>query len=253
MRLLLLLLVLATPACLSAEVSTLPAHRLVEGEELGEEPPLFLLDDVDRSRIPAGIPIGVIEVRGDSDTSVKALANRAAQEARSLRAEYVLMERAGHVLELVSGPAPILFPSSTLANRRSAVSVAYRIAPARLGVETNSMNMVLAIDNPDLSAAGLLEGDTLLSVDDALYEPLDLRSPYLGRQFHWRPGMTVDVVWIRPGTGRMEGSAALIENPPVHLELRDHRGRVPVLPFADAEVDEDSGDDEDGDEEGGEA
>lgn len=220
-------------SCVSADVTTLPAHRLVKDRELGEYPPLFMRDDVDRSQLPSGIPIGVIQVRGDANTGVGSLADRSAAEGRKLRAEYVILESVGRSLELVTAPGPyLLFPSTSLANRRTASAVAYLIAPAKLGVHTNALNMVLLIENEDLRTAGLLEGDTLLTVDDVLYEPQDLRSPYLGRQYHWRPGLSVNLSWIRPGVGRMEGIARLVENPPVHLELRDYRGRVPVLPFA---------------------
>lgn len=240
MRCLLALAAALLASCVSADVTTLPAHRLVEEREMGAYPPLFMLDDVDRGQLPSGIPIGVVQVRGDSNTGVGSLADRSAAEGRKLRAEYVVMERVGRSLELVTTPGPyLLFPSSSLANRRTASSVAYLIAPAKLGVHTNALNMVLLIENEDLRSAGLMEGDTLLTVDDVLYEPLDLRSPYLGRQFHWQPGLSVNLTWIRPGTGRMEGTVRLMENPPVHLELRDYRGRVPVLPFAPEDEDGD--------------
>ena len=66
--------------------------------------------------------------------------------------------------------------------------------------------MVTVISNKALYEGGLLEGDTIISIDDAPIPPTH------DAMLDWDPGQVVRLIWIRPGTGRMAAEVKLIHN-----------------------------------------
>lgn len=87
-----------------------------------------------------------------------------------------------------------------------------RVSPAKLGVRFDDKAMVMDVQESQRSS-GIQEGDTILNIDgkslDAANGTLsEFRMASLGFQV----GQEVKVVWIRPGTGRMEGVVRLIPN-----------------------------------------
>lgn len=91
-----------------------------------------------------------------------------------------------------------------------------RLLPARLGIRRNEVEMVVALDEATREQCQIQEGDTLLSVDGhALTRNRDGISPSLIRLLNAKPGEAVRLVWIRPGTGRMEAAVKLLEPHPI--------------------------------------
>jgi hypothetical protein len=84
---------------------------------------------------------------------------------------------------------------------------ACRYTKARLGMLwDNETHMVTVISNKALYEGGLLEGDTIISIDDAPIPPTH------DAMLDWDPGQVVRLIWIRPGTGRMAAEVKLIHN-----------------------------------------
>jgi hypothetical protein len=99
-------------------------------------------------------------------------------------------------------------------------AVAYRCAPSRLGLTWNENLMVTSIQNESIREAGLQEGDTLISLNGVPIS-VDGNSGHRRVQLSLQPGDDARFIWIRPGTGRMEGVGQAMENPPIHLDLVD--------------------------------
>ena len=91
---------------------------------------------------------------------------------------------------------------------------AYRYIKARLGVSWDrESHMVTVIRNKALYKAGLLEGDTLISIDETPVPATpEAHMAWSREKFDWEPGQVVKLIWIRPGTGRMTAEVKLINN-----------------------------------------
>ena len=77
---------------------------------------------------------------------------------------------------------------------------------------------------------GILEGDTLVSIDGAsMATPSGQLSAWHLKALQHKPGDKVAVVWIRPGTGRMEGELVLqtpTDWPPIRSFTADYEARA---------------------------
>jgi hypothetical protein len=103
--------------------------------------------------------------------------------------------------------------------------VGYREAPALLPFRfKRETGMVTLIRDP-AKCVGMLEGDSLILVGD-----IDVSggagsekqfSPLHAVRLSAMPGDKLRVVWIRPGQGRMEGTAELIANPHTYRQRPD--------------------------------
>jgi hypothetical protein len=96
-----------------------------------------------------------------------------------------------------------------------------REAPSVLALKLNQANMVVGIRDPSM-VTGIQEGDTVLSVDDVTLETdghAAARSPALALRLRLKPGDTVKVIAIRPGTGKVSGEAKAMPNPREYLQI----------------------------------
>lgn len=84
------------------------------------------------------------------------------------------------------------------------------VMPVRCARETG---MIVNIRDA-AAAVGMQEGDFLVQIAgiDALFKSDDAwaQSPLQALRLSWKPGDSVQVAWIRPGTGRMEGAMKLL-------------------------------------------
>ena len=87
-----------------------------------------------------------------------------------------------------------------------------RVSPTRLGVRFDDKAMVTDVLESQ-RASGIQEGDTILNIDGKSMDAANgALSEYRMASLGFRVGQEVRVVWIRPGTGRMEGVIKLIPN-----------------------------------------
>jgi hypothetical protein len=111
--------------------------------------------------------------------------------------------------------------TSTSTTRENVVrATALRLAPTATGIRIDRNGMVTAI-REDLRPVGIQEGDTLVSIDGQAVELGDawFNSPHLAVLLRGRPGQVVDCVWIRPGSGRMNGKVTLVESDRSRLDF----------------------------------
>lgn len=90
---------------------------------------------------------------------------------------------------------------------------AYRYQAARIGIRWSEDGMVTAITNQGLYDAGLLEGDTMISIDGIPFpKSQDAQDAWHAHTLGWKPGDEIELIWIRPGEGRMQGTIPLLIN-----------------------------------------
>lgn len=111
---------------------------------------------------------------------------------------------------------------TTYANQVQAL--AFRLAPVSLGIEIDDNRMVVALSDP-ARASGITEGDTVVTVGGKRWERGErwYASPHFELLLEGTPGERVPLVWIRQGTGRMEGEIELQPN---------HRGALDEIDLA---------------------
>lgn len=201
----------------------LPAYD--EAMEIGgpERPKLFYADSVDIDSLPTLVPyITISGSATNAHVSKDLIAFKIWRRSVEFEPDVLMVmdggsEYAGSISAQLSGGIAVSSPIYA----RILHGICYRIAPARLGFVTDTNKMVLTIDGEtDLRAAGLLEGDTILSVDGTSYS-LEPQSGFWARALTFKPGDEVKLIWIRPGTGRMEGVATCIPNSSTHLDVSD--------------------------------
>lgn len=89
-----------------------------------------------------------------------------------------------------------------------------RYTPAKLGLKWDRDSfMVTSISNSALYDAGLLEGDTVLSLDgNAFPKTAIAKEAWNARYLSYTPGQEVEIIWIRPGEGRKAAKVTFIIN-----------------------------------------
>jgi len=97
---------------------------------------------------------------------------------------------------------------STPVYRHGAVLWCFRLYPSSVGYKCDTNQMLLAVDEVLRTSAGIQEGDTILSINGKpVKPPQGGTSPASSMVLKLQPGQDVELVWIRPGTGRMTGKA----------------------------------------------
>ena len=94
--------------------------------------------------------------------------------------------------------------------------VCWRLAPVSLGFQLRTRDGVVLRCPPRdrFDGAELLEGDELLTLDDVplRYGDRWMFSPHWKRLAELRVGDSVELVWLRPGVGRMNGRLRVVTN-----------------------------------------
>lgn len=216
-----LLVTLALFSCTAtSDVSRLATFDAAADQVGVTDPKVFGIGEISPHTFPAVVPIAEIRVTSDAQNR-RAVIREVYRKASDLGADVALiMDSQTYVTgedTRADDPFGLAFPTY---ERKSWV-LACRLAPSRLGVQTNSNGMVTVISNPSVRDAGVQEGDTLLSIAGIKINP-ETRSASLDKWLiEAQVGSEVPLVWIRPGPGRMEGVALMVENPPTHLQLED--------------------------------
>lgn len=101
----------------------------------------------------------------------------------------------------------------------------FRLAPTMLGLRADASAMVTFVEEP-VRACGIQEGDTLVTVAGKSFLRGEKwwNSPHYQVLLRSQPGQAVELIWIRPGTGRMSGRLQLMASDRAALEM------LPVAP-----------------------
>tara|TARA_R110002094_G_scaffold150223_6_gene138683 strand:- start:255 stop:1007 length:753 start_codon:yes stop_codon:yes gene_type:complete len=88
----------------------------------------------------------------------------------------------------------------------------FRIAPAQAGISFEDNGFVNGLSD-DARKSGILEGDTLVSLDGKSVKARNQApAAWNTQKLFVAIGQEVEVIWIRPGTGRMSGRLVMQEN-----------------------------------------
>jgi hypothetical protein len=106
--------------------------------------------------------------------------------------------------------------SSSPVYRPQASAWCCRIAPSYTGMSFDKNCMVVGVEEW-ARPCGIQEGDTLISIAGAgVKSPSEERVPeWSVKRLALKPGTDVKVIWIRPGSGRMEGMLTLGDPKPM--------------------------------------
>lgn len=192
--------------CISTSIQRLPTFEMAAKKPAAQNPVLLFDEDVDLSLMPVAVPFAAVLSWGGELVSRDALARAGWREAKSLHSDFSICG------ELGVSSAGILttdygsFAVSQPLLRKSMMTLCFRICPAKLGMRFAPDGSLSVVDE-DGSAkeAGLTEGDKPVSIDGIPIEAGNLKSAHFRRTLQILPGEAVKFVWIRPGTGRMEG------------------------------------------------
>lgn len=183
----------------------------------GEDPPMYR-----DSAPPQDMPSYVVyaQVNGDFHGGGEAshMASLVAEiRKRNLAPDFILFASRGAAnVGTVTQHVGFGLYSSSPVYRPQASAWCCRMAPSYTGVSLDATCMVIGVDDWARSS-GIQEGDTLISIAGA-----SVKSPSEDRVPEWsvkrlsaKPGTDAKLIWIRPGTGRMEGVLTLREPQPM--------------------------------------
>jgi hypothetical protein len=112
--------------------------------------------------------------------------------------------------------------------RPQADAYCMRLAPISLGVHIDEHQMVIDLDDAT-RASGIQEGDKLISVNGRSVKPdANGISEMSSEALSLKPGSPIKLIWIRPGTGRMDGSAVATDPRPVPTSVESVAVPLPM-------------------------
>lgn len=198
-------------SCTSAiPFDRLPAWELAHATRAKAPIPCFDGNAIDAIDLPQAVPYAVVldEHTGSADTSNRRLA---AALLRQTEPDFIVVQDLGSVDQ---GTVSQWWGNGLMTERRVFArvreAIAWRVAAVELGFDARpSDGVVLRAPRAALfvNGATLFEGDELLAIDGIPFrfgERL-LYSPHWRRILELRPGDTTELVWLRPGHGRMSG------------------------------------------------
>lgn len=99
-------------------------------------------------------------------------------------------------------------------------AIGYRLAPSMIGIRADANAMITFVEEP-VRACGIQEGDTLLTVAGKSFVRGNkwFNSPHYQVVLRNQPGTEVELIWIRPGFGRMSGRSQLLATDRAALEM----------------------------------
>lgn len=176
-----------------------PAYR-------ASSPPQDLPRFVPYARLSGSFPFG------SSEWQMAKLARES--RMRGLRADLLLFRESGSVQTgSFSTYLGLGMAMQEAAYRHLSVAWCCRLSPVETGITIDRSGLVLAVDARVHESSGLQEGDTLLNADGHPVVPVDDVagfSAFDAALLQMRPGREVQLVWTRPGRGRMDGTTVLM-------------------------------------------
>lgn len=234
MRLLCIALFLAATSCVSGPRLTferLPAFSAAVAMRDPTSPPSRVIAVTDAA-VPRGELIPFATFAGTTQLSLQGRLTRLVEETIEFMPDaYAYAEGNDQQVGFVSQHIGfgITTPSPVMATPYRVTLL--REAPSILPFQLNDQGMVLAIQ-PQGGVQGLQEGDTVLSLNGVAIETDPARrlsSSWWNERLRIKPGDTIAIVAVRPGTGRVTGTVNALPNPRSYLT-------APSMPEADKMV-----------------
>ena len=161
---------------------------------------------------PADLPAFVVyaqlagDFHGGSEGSQMRALEREVRE-RKLAPDFMLYSNRGVAnVGTVTQHVGFGIYSSSPVYRPQAAVWCCRLAPSSVGLAYDANQMVTLVEDW-ARGSGIQEGDTLVSLAGATVKPStpDRLAAWATKRLEVMPGEDVKAIWIRPGTGRMEG------------------------------------------------
>ena len=207
-------LLLALAGCESYSVQHYSTFDVaMEMEPTREDPPIL-----HRNSLPNDLPHLVVYARVHGDfhgeyASVHAVLLKRVAEEKKLTADVLIYSPEGSKFVFTGFGSYVPRPQGS--------AYCYRLSPIGLGFQWNANQMVTSVTDATHQQSGLQEGDTLVSLNGhAVTATTSPVLPYHAEMLRLRPGDPVKMVWIRPGTGRMEGVFEAGEPRPLPSDLQ---------------------------------
>jgi hypothetical protein len=191
--------------CTYTDKMPLPVDTVIAETKMKSDRPKLFLDEMsDWTAMPLMVPYLLLSVTHDKMTPRKNVARRLWYKAEDEGADVV------RILP------PVLNPP----NLRT-TAICYRWLSCRLGFIADDAGFVLEAGSA--RGAGILEGDRVISVSGARFETGHDAKNYGFYNAMWRlkAGDAVELVWIRPGVGKMKASLACEPNDSSYLTVKD--------------------------------
>ncbi|MCA8976784.1 MAG: hypothetical protein KDC98_18825 [Planctomycetes bacterium] len=211
-------------ACNSFEMVRFSNCDLATAAPVTSSPPPAVYET---NNLPNGLPpaVAYASVRGNFHESYSSLTGRAKllldeTLKRGLAPDYIVVHEGGsQVTGAVSNYIGFGMSIARPIRRSYADCICYRLAPVALGLMWDDRCMVLVVDEELRAECAIQEGDTVMSIGGLSVRrnndnPL---SDFDAARLALRPGQSVEIVWIRPGTGRMSDTATLRQPPELTL------------------------------------
>ena len=204
------------------------AVRLGPHEKCDGRPKFFLVDEVAEASLAEMVPFERLEMVLNGRRSAEKCSHFAIARLIVNRPDAILVypsssEVTGVTTNFIYTPWTGMFTTASAQSQTGLVAYAMRAARCRLPFEMDrSSGFVRTIHDRD-AAPELLEGDTI-----TLIQGTDARVPkewpqwgFYGSWLDLSRGDTIAIEWIRPGKGKMTGTANMIDPLSPHLQASD--------------------------------
>lgn len=222
-----LVMLLVTSSCQTGSFKRLSAYDVALGDMLengrllphlrhSEAPVLSMSQLANRLGDVSLVPFATYTIVGDSSESRKL--DWIEKGLRRHQADVIaLMDPQVHYAGSVSSASiggGFALGMSSPVYTKSLTGVGCRLAPGAIGFRFDDAGVIEHISDPILYEQGLLEGDSVLTVDGISVKGMlsDFSHPAWSRILTYQPGEELRVVYIRPGTGRLEAVVSVKEN-----------------------------------------
>lgn len=224
------LLLVVGAGCATPKFKPLPAFDSAKDMPALAEPRCYYVEETDVAAMPQLVPFATVDWAWGQYYSKKSAVNAALKVVRKQTTPDVVMfaeagtSYAGSTSSAsavpLSGGGAVAVGFSQPIYVNNIVGICCRLAPVSLGIRWNDSGMVNEM-RESAKSSGMLEGDTIVSIDGAAvtFGAKWLNSPHYVRLMKHKVGDEVPVIWIRPGTGRMEGKLRLSENKPTYMDI----------------------------------
>jgi len=164
------------------------------------------------SQLPPGVGYAALEGNFEGSSSLEWRARSLRNQIKRLgfRPDYILIMDGGHQsVGAVSNYVGYGMTMATPMYRSYASGLCVRLAPSSLGISWDSNSMVVSVSDEARAQVGIQEGDTIINIGghSVKVDPGRAMSDFQSMRLSYKSGDSAEVVWIRPGEGRLSGTA----------------------------------------------
>lgn len=196
--------------------------------DAGGRPKFFLAGVVEDHALAGLVPYHAVELQLNGSKSPETCVHYAVPPLIRSRPDAILVfpdaaRVTGVNNHLVYTPWLGFTSFASAATATPVMALALRAARCRLPFEHDRLTGMVKTIHEAAAAPGLLEGDTMIELAGGPALPPKVWPSWAFYQhlLELDPGAEIDVTWIRPGTGKMQGRVRMLEPQHSHLTAAD--------------------------------